>query len=327
MDTKPNNHNGQIEIGILDPIDQGAIDILMERYNVSVAHGLSGGRLTDFIANKHVIILRSGVKITANDIAAAQQLDLIIRAGVGMDNIDVEAAIARNITVLNIPRVSSNSVAEHTVALMLCLLRNICLAHSNLKNNFWSKQAYLGTEVAGKTIGIVGLGMIGQSVAEKAIALGMNVVGCVWRINDLKEQRLREMGVEVMDLDSVIRRADILSLHVPLNRHTRDMIDRSAIAMMKPGAYMINMSRGGVVVEDDLYDALKQRQIAGAASDVFINEGQFNRLFELDNFVQTPHIGASTRESQQEIGARVVRMIAEHFGDESVLLKRQNTCV
>lgn len=257
------------------------------------------------------IMVRSASKITEKIVAAGANLKVLGRAGVGVDNIDVKAATARGIVVMNTPFGNTTSAAEHTVAMMLALARNIPRADQKLRAGEWDKKSFTGVELAGKTLGIVGLGKIGQKVARVAVGLEMNVVA-----HDpvVTRERAAEMGVELATLDDVLRRCDFLSLHVPLNDSTRNMINAKVLASMKKGARIVNVSRGGVIDEAALAEAINSKHIAGAALDVFAKEPTTESpLFGLPGVVVTPHLGASTEEAQERVAEDLASQFVTFF--------------
>lgn len=301
---------GKKKILIVDPVHPYAINELEKRFNLVYHLYPSPEEFKKLIGDADVVVLRSGVKLTKEIIEAGKNLKMIVRAGIGMDNIDIQAAKERKIKVFNIPNISFSSVAEFTFGLILSVTRKISLANSQLQKNLWKKKELYGNELKGKTIGIVGLGNIGSRVAEIAKGFGMNVLACVKNNFEERTKKLKKEGIEVLSLHELLKKSDIVSLHVPLTDKTRDLITKKELKLMKNSSYLINMSRGGVVNEQDLYEALKKKKrIAGAASDVFLYEKKKNLLFNLENFVATPHIGAMTFESQEKIAKILVQNI------------------
>lgn len=297
------------KILIVDPIHLYALNEFKRRFDLVYHLNPSPEELKKLIEDADVIVLRSGIKLTSDIIEAGKNLKIIARAGVGIDNIDIQTAKERKIKVFNIPDVSFSSVAEFTFGLILSIMRKISLANNQLQKNLWKKSELYGNELQGKTIGIIGFGNIGSYVAEIAKSFGMNVAACVKHNSEERTNRLKERGVELLPLNKLLERADVISLHIPLTDETKDMITKKEFKIMKKTAYLINMARGGVVNEQDLYEALKNQRIAGAASDVFVKEKQENPLFTLENFVATPHIGAMTFESQEQIARILVENV------------------
>jgi len=271
----------------------------------------SEDQLVGLVGDVEGIIVRSATKVTARVMDAAPGLKVIGRAGVGVDNIDVPAATQRGVVVMNTPFGNTTSAAEHSVAMLLTLARNIPGADRKLRAGEWDKKSFTGVELAGKVLGVVGLGKIGQKVARAARGLEMRVVAFDPFVTPA---RAAELGVELAGLEEILPQADFLTLHVPLNDKTRGLIGAEALSRMKPAARIINVSRGGVVDEDALYAALKSGRLAGAALDVFAAEPTTSSpLFELPSVVVTPHLGASTEEAQERVAEDVARQFAAFF--------------
>ncbi len=286
-----------MKVLVSDSIHEAGIELLRKHAEVEVATSLSEDELVERVADADALIVRSATKVTRRVIEAGKRLVVIGRAGVGVDNIDLKAATERGIVVVNAPDASSITVAEHTFGLMLALARRIPQANASLKAKKWEKKRFLGVELRGKTLGILGLGRIGSEVVRKAKAFGMR---CIAYDPYISEKLARELGVEVVELGELLERSDFITIHAPLTESTRRMIDDSAFARMKKGAYIINCARGGIIDEDALYRALTSGKIAGAALDVFEKEPPFDSpLLELENCIVTPHLGASTEEAQR----------------------------
>ncbi len=286
-----------MKVLISDSIHEAGIELLKRHAEVEVATSLSEDELVAKVAEANALIVRSATKVTRRVIEAGRNLMVIGRAGVGVDNIDLKAATERGIVVVNAPDASSITVAEHTFGLMLALARRIPQANASLKAKKWEKKKFLGVELRGKTLGILGLGRIGSEVVRKAKAFGMR---CIAYDPYIPEKLAEELGVEVVELDELLERSDFISIHAPLTESTKRMIDDSAIEKMKRSAYIINCARGGIIDEDALYRALSSGRIAGAALDVFEREPPFDSpLLELENCIVTPHLGASTEEAQR----------------------------
>lgn len=308
-----------VKILIIDPVHEWALKELSKRFEVVYKLHPSDEEFKKLISNADVVVLRSGVKLTKEIITAGEKLKIIARAGVGIDNIDIQTAKEKGVKVFNIPDISFSSVAEFTFGLILSLVRKICLANIQLRKNLWKKSELYGLELKNKTIGIVGLGKIGSNVAEIAKGFGMNVLACVKNNSNERTEDLKERGIEVVLLQDILKKSDIVSLHVPLDENTKDLITTKELRLMKKGSYLINMARGGVVNEDDLLDALKNNVIAGAASDVFLKEKGKSLLFDLENFVATPHIGAMSYESQKKIAKILVENIINGLNGKEIL--------
>ena len=295
---------------IADDLSPRAAEIFRARgIEVDVEIGLGAAELRRRIAGYEGLAVRSATKVTAELIAAADALKVIGRAGIGVDNIDVAAATERGIVVMNTPYGNSITAAEHTIAMMFALARQIPAADRSTQAGKWQKSRFMGVELSGKTLGIIGLGNIGAIVADRVHGLKMKVVAYD---PFLSPERALELGVERVSLDELFGRADIITLHTPLTDATRNIIDSRALAKMKRGVRLINCARGGLVVEADLAAALDEGQVAGAAIDVFVEEpATQNPLFGRDNFVATPHLGAATAEAQENVALEIAEQMAD----------------
>jgi D-3-phosphoglycerate dehydrogenase len=290
---------------VRESISDAGVEFLRSRFDVDVD---VDSELADIIGRYDAIVVRSATKLTAELIDRADRLKVIGRAGVGVDNVDVEAATRRGIVVANAPESTVVSAAEHTIGLLVALARNIPQAHAALKQGRWERKAYGGIELAGKTLGVLGFGRIGQQVARRALGLGMRVVAYDPFV---AAERFRELGVEQVETpEGVYDIADFLTLHLPLTAETRGSIDAAAFARMRPGARLVNAARGELIDEAALVDALQSGTIAGAALDVFSAEPYSGPLLELDNVVVTPHLAASTGEAQDRAGVIVAEQVA-----------------
>ncbi|MFH1095671.1 MAG: hydroxyacid dehydrogenase [Candidatus Micrarchaeota archaeon] len=256
-----------------------------------------------------VLIVRSATKVTADLIADAPRLKIVARAGVGLDNVDRMACEGRGIRVINTPGASTAAVAELTIGLLICLLRNVGRAHAKMKTGEWDKKGCTGHEAAGKTLGLVGFGRIGRMVAEKASALGMRVI-----YNDPK--MVAGPYGHYKDIDQLVECADIVSLHATTKNGGPALMDKERIGRMKRGAYLINTARGAMVDEAALADALESGHLAGAALDVYGKEPYEGPLREIDNVILTPHIGAGTYEAQERIGEDLIAQLRQMLGKE-----------
>ncbi len=280
---------------IADPIEEICIERLKKFAEVKFLK--EKDRLSEEIRDADAIIVRSSTKLTKDILNNAQKLKVIARAGVGVDNIDLEEATKKGIIVVNAPDASSVAVAELTIGLMLALARNIIYANNSLKEKKWEKKKLKGIELRGKTLGIIGLGRIGSQVAKRAKAFDMNVIAYDPFVT---EEYAKRLGVKLVDFETLLKESDFITIHVPLTEKTRNMITKREIEKMKDGVFIINCARGGIINEKDLYEALKSGKIAGAALDVFENEPPFDSpLLELDNVIVTPHIGGNTKEAQK----------------------------
>lgn len=299
---------------ILDPLsDEGIRMLKAAGLEVEERFGLKGAELREALSGADGAICRSGVKLTKEVLEGNRRLRVIVRAGVGVDNIDLEAATREGIIVMNTPGANTIATAEHTIALLLALARKIYPAYESLRQGRWERQHFVGKQLYGKVLGIVGLGRVGRAVAERANGLGMKVLAYDPYVS---HAWAREWGVEmVASLDELLPQVDFLSLHVPMTEQTLHMIGPAQIARLKPGACLINCSRGGVVDEEALHQALLQGHLGGVALDVFEHEPCTSHpLFGLDNVVCTPHLGASTQEAQEQVAIEAAELVMEYFG-------------
>jgi D-3-phosphoglycerate dehydrogenase / 2-oxoglutarate reductase len=299
---------------VLDTLAQEGLDMLEAAPGIEyeVRTGLKGDALRSALAEFDGAICRSGVKITSDALEGNRRLKAIVRAGVGTDNIDKDAATRWGIVVMNTPGGNTLSTAEHTIALMLALSRNIAPAYQSLREGKWDRNKYMGTQVAGKTLGIVGLGRIGIAVARRAIALEMNVLGYD---PFLSRDKAREFGIEAVEtVDALWPRIDYLTVHTPLNDETKGLVSAAQIERMKPGVRLINAARGGIYDEAALSTALKSGRIGGVALDVYATEPcTESPLFGLPGVVCTPHLGASTEEAQTQVATEAVELIVAYL--------------
>ena len=285
-----------MKVLVSDQLHKAGIKLLKGVADVEVATGLDKDALIRKIKDKDALLVRSDTKVTSDVIKAGKKLKVIGRAGVGVDNIDMSAATKRGIIIVNSPTASSITVAEHTVGLMLSLARNIPFADASLKSRKWEKKKFLGIELRGKTLGIIGIGRIGLEVVKKAKAFDMDVIAYDPYIS---EKAIKKFG-EVVDLDTLLARSDFITLHVPLTDETRHIIGERAISQMKKGVCIINCARGGIIDEKALLKGLESGKVGGAALDVFENEPPLKSpLLKSPRFVATPHLGASTEEAQK----------------------------
>jgi D-3-phosphoglycerate dehydrogenase len=292
------------KILVREEIAEAGIELLRSKFDVDV-DGQSD--LAQIIDRYDAIVIRSATKLTADLIERADRLKVIGRAGVGVDNVDVDAATRRGIVVANAPDSNVVSAAEHTIGLLVALARNIPQAHAALKEGRWERTEWGGVELAEKTIGVLGFGRIGQQVARRALGLQMRVLAYDPFVS---AERARELGVETASFDDVLARADFLTLHLPLNEDTRAVIDAKAIAKMKDGVRLVNAARGELVDETALLEALQSGKMAAAALDVFGEEPYTGPLLQVANVVATPHLAASTDEAQDRAGLIVAEQVA-----------------
>lgn len=307
-----------MKILLASPIDPCAVDTLHRTHDVRQLDRPEPWQLRAAVADADAVVLRSGVLLSADIMSEAANLRLVVRAGSGLDNIDVDGARRRGIRVVRIAGMSAPPVAECTFALLLSLARKVTLADRLIREGHWPKPELGGPLLRGKVLGIVGAGNIGGLVGEMGHAWGMRVLGCVAAPELHDAVRLAERGITLVNFDQVLTQADFLTLHVPLTDATHHLLDASALDRMRPGSLLVNMARGGVVDEKALYEALVNgTSVAGAALDVHETEGEgtVSALADLPNVVLTPHIGAMALDSQRLIGERVIELIdAFHQG-------------
>ena len=301
------------KIFVADDVSESGLGPLRSSgFDVEKRPGLAPAELQAALKDCEGLIVRSETKVTADLLDAANSLRVIGRAGVGVDNIDVSAATIRGVVVMNAPDGNTITTAEHTIAMLIALARSIPQASSSLKSGRWDRKKFVGVELQGKTLGIVGLGRIGRVVASRARAMGMMIVAFDPFI---APEQARDLEIELATLDEVYARADFLTVHTPLTPETRGLIDREAISKMKKGARIINCARGGLVDEDALYEALTSGDIAGAALDVFVQEppAADHKLLQLDQVIVTPHLGASTKEAQEGVAFTVAEQMRDYL--------------
>ena len=303
----------RLRVLVREPIADAGVQLLRERFDVDVD---GDAELAERIADYDAIVIRSGTQLTAELIARAERLKVIGRAGVGVDNVDVDAATRRGIVVANAPESTVVSAAEHAIGLLVALARHIPQAHAALKQGRWERSAHGGIELEGKTLGVLGFGRIGQQVARRALGLGMRVVAYDPFVT---KDRFRELGAEKAETaEEALAVADFLTLHLPLTADTTRMLDAEAIARMPAGARVVNAARGELVDEAALLAALRSGKLAGAALDVFSAEPYAGPLLELDNVVVTPHLAASTEEAQDRAGVIVAEQVVAALAGELV---------
>ncbi len=271
--------------------------------------GLAEDELVKIIPEYDALIVRSETKVTPKIIEAGKNLKIVARAGVGVDNVDLPTATKNGVIVVNSPEGNTVAAAEHSFAMLLSMVRQIPQAHSKLKSGVWDKKSFKGVEVLNKTLGVVGLGKIGRRVAAYALGMGMRVIASDPFVT---ADYAKSIGIELKTLDDVIKESDFITFHIPKTKETLGMVNKDTIAKMKKGVRIVNVARGGIVNEADLYEALKSKHVAAAALDVFEKEPcEKSPLFELDNIVVTPHLGASTVEAQVNVAIDVAEQIVE----------------
>ena len=293
---------------VREPIAESGIELLRNEFDVELGFEMSDQELAQRIGEFDALLIRSGTQVTADLIEGAARLKVIGRAGTGVDNVDVGAATKRGIVVANAPESNSVAAAEHTLALALALCRNVPQAHASLAAGRWERSAFKGKELYGKTLGVIGLGRIGQLVAQRAMAFGMDVVAYD---KFVAAERFRELGLEGAEsTDELYRRADIISIHLPRTPETENWIDADAISRMKDGVRIVNAARGELVDLDALQAGLESGKVAGAALDVFPSEPMTDHpLFGRSDVVVTPHLGASTEEAQDRAGVITAQQV------------------
>jgi len=304
---------------VSDKLDKQGLDILLSTPGVEIDDkpGLPADDLKKIIGNYEGLVIRSGTKVTADLLEAATSLRVIGRAGIGVDNVDVEAASKRGVIVMNTPGGNNVTTAEHTISMMLALARHIPQANATLREGKWKRNDFVGTEICGKTLGVVGMGNIGSIVAERAKGLSMKVIAYDPFVT---EEAAARASIELVTLDALYARADFISVHTPLTAETRGLIGTRAFGLMKKGARIINCARGGIIDEDALLAALESGQVAGAALDVFDEEPPppSNPLVMHPRVVATPHLGASTGEAQLNVAIAVAEQIRAFFLDGTI---------
>jgi D-3-phosphoglycerate dehydrogenase len=303
---------------ISDALSPAAVAVFESRgIEADVNTGLSESELIEAIAGYDGLVVRSATKVTARVLDAAPQLRVVGRAGIGIDNIDLEAATARGVVVMNTPFGNSVTTAEHTIAMMLALARQLPAADRSTRSGRWEKSRFMGMEVAGKVLGLIGCGNIGAIVADRAHGLKMRVIAYD---PYLGPERAQDLGVEKVEMEQLLARADVISLHTPLNDGTRNLLSAAALAKTRPGVRIINCARGGLLDEAALHQAIVEGRVAGAALDAFVEEpARSSPLFDLEQVVVTPHLGASTVEAQEKVALQVAEQMADYLTTGAVI--------
>jgi len=303
-----------IRVLIADDMSKRAVEILQKAgFTVDVKVGLKPEELAAIIGQYHGLGIRSATKVTAAILENPGSLKIIGRAGVGVDNIDVKAAAAKNVLVINTPQGNAAAAAEMAIGLMFALARKIPQAAETMRQGIWEKKKFMGVEIAGKTLGVIGLGNIGRQAAERGVGLKMSVIGYDPLV---KSETGLPAGVKLASLDDIITKSDFITLHVPLTPETKDLFNTATFARMKKGSYLINCARGGIVNEADVLEALKSGQLAGAALDVFGKEPpEPSPLFAHENLIASPHLGASTREAQEKVAIELAEVFVGYLKD------------
>ena len=294
---------------VTEPIADEGIEVLRSYAEVDVRLGLKPEEILAIIGDYDALVVRSQTQASLEIIEAGKRLQVIARAGVGIDNVDVEAATRRGIVVVNAPTGNTISAAEHTIALMLALTRHIPQANAMLKSGVWNREDFMGTEVRNKTLGIIGLGSVGSEVARRARGLEMKLIACDPFIS---VDHARNLQVELVSLKRLLKESDFITLHLPLTESTKGLIGARELSLVKPQVHIINTARGGLIDDEALVRAIKKKRVAGAAIDVFPEEPvTTSSLFESDNIIVTPHLGASTAEAQIMVARDVATQIVD----------------
>ena len=300
-----------MKVLVADKISEQGLSVLNNVAHVDIKTGLKSDEIKSIIHDYDALMVRSQTTVTADIIEAGKKLQVIARAGVGIDNIDVETATRCGIVVINAPTGNTVSTAEHTIAMILALARNIPQANASLKSGEWRRNDFIGTELRGKTLGIIGLGNVGSEVAKRAQSFEMKIIGIDPLVSTEYASKLR---VEMVDLRKLLKESDFISLHLPLNDQTRNIIGAEELTLVKPNVRIINCARGGLIDELEIVKAINEKRVAGAAFDVFENEPITDSiLFGVDKIIVTPHLGASTSEAQVLAARAVAEQIVEVF--------------
>ena len=300
-----------MKVLVAEPISEEGIDILRSYAEVDIRPDLKPEELTSIIGDYEALVVRSQTQVSSEVIEAGKKLQIIARAGVGVENIDVDEATRRGILVVNAPTSNTTAAAEHTIALMLALARHIPQANAMLKSGVWQRNDFMGIEIRNKTLGIVGLGNIGSEVARRARGLEMKLIAYDPFIS---VDHARNLQVELVSLEQLLKESDFITLHIPLTKSTEGLIGAKELALVKPAVRIINTARGGLIDEAALLEAVREKRVAGAAFDVFATEPLTSSiLFEDENIIVTPHLGASTSEAQAMVAEDVAKQIIAVF--------------
>jgi D-3-phosphoglycerate dehydrogenase len=307
-----------MKVLLADKISKTAGEIFQKTgIEVDDKPGLSEDELVSIIPEYDAMVVRSGVKVTAKILEAGKKLKVVGRAGVGTDNIDKETAAKLGIAVENTPLGNVNAAAEHTLTMMMMLGKHIIHGNESLKKGEWERKKFKGTELKAKTLGIVGIGNVGKKVAKVALALEMDVIGFDPFID---EETAKSMGIKKVELDEIIKNSDFITVHVPLNDKTKNMISKEQFTQMKDNVSIINVARGGVINENDLHDALESGKVKAAAIDVWENEPpKDSPLLHHENVIATPHLGASTAEAQENVAIDIAEQVVEALNNGKIV--------
>ena len=307
-----------MKVLVTDKVSEKGVTVLQQEFDVDIKNSLSPEELLEIIPQYDALVVRSETKVTKAVLEVAANLKVIGRAGVGVDNIDVPAATAKGVIVLNAPDGNTIAATEHTMAMMLSLARNIPQAYRSMKEGKWERGKFMGVEMREKVLGVVGLGRIGSGVAKRSLAMDMKVIAYDPYIT---AERAKDLGIELVELDDIFARADFITFHLPLTPETRGLVNKEVFAKMKKGVRLVQCARGGIIDEEALVEAVKEGIVAGAAIDVFAKEpvDPENPLFALDNVIFTPHLGASTKEAQVNVAVDVAEGVATALRGEPVM--------
>ncbi|MCD5413350.1 MAG: phosphoglycerate dehydrogenase, partial [Dehalococcoidia bacterium] len=298
-----------MKILITEPLAEEGINILSAHAEVDIRLGLKPEELRNIIGDYEALVVRSETRVTAEVIEAGKRLQAIGRAGVGVDNIDLDVATSRGVVVVNAPESNILSAAEHTIALMTALARNVPQAHAHLKSGKWERKRFMGVEVRNKKLGIIGLGRVGSEVAKRAKGMEMHPVAYDPMVS-LDYARI--LGVELVSLERLLKESDFITLHIPLTAATRGLIGDGELRLVKPAVRLINTARGGIIDEEALLEAIEEGRVAGAAIDVFTKEPATQSiLLKSDKIIVTPHLGASTLEAQAGVAVDIAEQVTD----------------
>ncbi|MCL0059270.1 phosphoglycerate dehydrogenase [Dehalococcoidia bacterium] len=298
-----------MKILITEPLAEEGINILSAHAEVDIRLGLKPEELRNIIGDYEALVVRSETRVTAEVIEAGKRLQAIGRAGVGVDNIDLDVATSRGVVVVNAPESNILSAAEHTIALMMALARNVPQAHAHLKSGKWERKRFMGVEVRNKKLGIIGLGRVGSEVAKRAKGMGMHPVAYDPMVS---LDYARSLGVELVSLEQLLKESDFITLHIPLTAATRGLIGDGELRLVKPAVRLINTARGGIIDEEALLEAIEEGRVAGAAIDVFTKEPATQSiLLKSDKIIVTPHLGASTLEAQAGVAVDIAEQVTD----------------
>lgn len=307
-----------MKVLVTDPLGQGGMAELKKEHSISIEEkpGIKPEELKKIIGHYDAIIIRSGTRLTSDIIEAATKLRVIGRAGVGVDNVDLEAATKRGIIVMNTPEGNTISTAEHTFSMLMALARNIPQACASVRTGEWKRHDFLGTELNGKVLGVIGLGRIGREVGKRALAFGMQVVAFDPFIS---KDSLKEFPFEIVDLKTLLSKADFITTHTPLTNDTKHLLNHETLKHCKKGVRLINCARGGIIDEKALYDAIVSGHVAGVALDVFEKEPPGdNPLLKLPQVICTPHLGAATQEAQENVAVDVAKQVVDALRERAI---------